>query len=207
MRKALFVALFFVFGASLANAQDIQRGEFGGGYSANWVDSQGAFSTDPNANGRDLFHGFYVNGGYDFSRYLGVQAEVSHNRKTTDFTSTTGLASRLEGRLTQGEVGIKVQDNSTDAAVRPFARALIGVGHASGNFTVGTVNGSETDNGFAGIFGGGLGIRIAKHADFVASADWNPIRLTDNSTLGTGSNWTHNFRAGLGINFRFGGSK
>jgi hypothetical protein len=204
MRKALFVTLFFVFCAPLALAQDFKRGEIGAGYSANWVDSQGAFSTDPNANGRDLFHGFYVNGGYDFSRYVGIQAEVAHNRKTTDFTSTTGLPSQLRGRLTQGLVGVKFQDNATDTKVRPFARALVGVGHASGDFTIGTVTGSDSDSGFAGVFGGGVGFRLSKSADFVASADWNPINLSDNSTLGNGSQWTHNFRVGLGFNFRFG---
>ncbi|MDT7542680.1 MAG: hypothetical protein QOE33_2584 [Acidobacteriota bacterium] len=204
MRKALFMALFIVACAPLAFSQDYKRGEIGGGYSANWVDSQGAFSTDPNANGRDLFNGFYVNGGGNFSRYLGIQAEVSHNRKSTDFTSVTGLPSQLRGRLTQFEAGIKVQDNAVDTKVRPFARALVGVGHSSGDFTVGTVSGSDSENGFAGIFGGGVGFRVNRSVDFVTSADFNPIRMKDNTTLTGGSNWMKNFRVGVGINFRFG---
>ncbi|MDT7605395.1 MAG: hypothetical protein QOF61_3392, partial [Acidobacteriota bacterium] len=158
MRKALYVALFFVFCAPLAHAQDIQRGEFGGGYSANWVDTQGAFSADPNSNSRDLFHGFYVNGAYNFTRYVGVQAEVSHNRKKTDFQNLIFQPVHLDGRLTQGLVGIKLQDNSTDTKVRPFARALIGVGHASADLRVNTspttvVNTSDRQNGFASVFG------------------------------------------------------
>jgi hypothetical protein len=212
MRKALYVALFFVFCAPLAHAQDIQRGEFGGGYSANWVDTQGAFSTNANSDSRDRFDGFYVNGAYNFSRYLGVQGEVSHARKTVDFQNFVFQPVRLEGRLTQGLVGIKLQDNSKDMVVRPFARALVGVGHASGDVTTTTssttfVNSHDDDNGFAAVLGGGLSVRVARHVDFVASADYNPIRLTDNSTLGTGSNWTQNFRAGVGVNFRFGGNK
>jgi hypothetical protein len=212
MRKALYVALFFAFCAPLAHAQDIQRGEFGGGYSANWVDTQGAFSTNTNSDNRDRFDGFYVNGGYNFSRFLGVQAEVSHTRKTVDFQNFIFQPVRLEGRLTQGLVGIKVQDNSSETVVRPFARALVGVGHATADLTTTTssttfVNTHDDDNGFAAVLGGGIGIRVARHVDFVASADYNPIRLSDNSTVGTGSDWTHNFRAGVGINFRFGGSK
>lgn len=205
MRKALFVTLFFVFCAPLALAQDFKRGEIGAGYSANWVDSQGAFSTDPNADGRDLFHGFYVNGGYDFTRYVGFQAEVAHNRKTTDFSSVTGLPSQVRGRLTQGLFGIKLQDNATETKVRPFARALVGFGHASGDFTIGTTTGSDSDTGFAGAFGGGVGFRLSRSADFVVSADYNPINLNDNTTLGSGSNWTNNFRVGVGVNFRVGG--
>jgi hypothetical protein len=210
MRKALFAALFLVFSAPLALSQDFKRGEIGGGYSANWVDTQGAFSTNSSSDSRDLFHGFYVNGAYDFSRYVALQGEVSHNRKTKDFTNLISQPARLEGRLTQGLVGVKFQDNATDTKVRPFARALVGVGHASGDSTVTTsptttVVTRDDDNGFAAVLGGGLAFRISRHAEFVTSADYNPIRLTDNSTLGTGSDWTHNFRVGVGVNFRFGG--
>jgi hypothetical protein len=210
MRKVLFVALFIIACAPLAFSQEYKRGEVGGGYSANWVDTQGAFSTNPNNNSRDLFNGFYVNGGGNFSRYFGVQGEVSHNRKTTDFTSTTGLASQLRGRLTQALVGVKLQDNAVDTKVRPFARALVGVAHQSADFRVGTVTGRDSDNGFAGVFGGGVAFRLNRSADFVTSADWNPIHSGNNGTGiagvgGTGgSNWDNNFRVGLGINFRFG---
>lgn len=209
MRKALFVALFIACCAPLALSQDYKKGEIGGGYSANWVDTQGAFSTDPNNNSRDLFNGFYVNGGGNFSRYLGVQAEVSHNRKTTNFTSTTGFASQLRGRLTQFDAGIKIQDNAVDTKIRPFARALIGVAHESADFTVGTTTGSDSANGFSGVFGGGVGFRLNRKADFVAGADWNPVHSGNNNSgiagIGSnGSNWDQNFRVSLGINFRFG---
>jgi hypothetical protein len=204
MRKALLAVLFLAFSAPLALAQgEYKRGEFGVGYSAAAVDSEGAFSTSPTDDSRDWFHGFYVNGGYNFTRYAGVQAEVSHHRKTTDFTSLTGLSSQLEGRLTQGLIGIKVQDNATDTKVRPFARALIGVGHASGEVRVGTTTGSDDDTGFAAVLGGGLAFRVSRHADIVTSADYNPIRLSDNSSLANNSEFTHNFRLGVGVNFRF----
>ena len=206
MRKALFVTLFVFCLAPLALAQggsDYKTGEFGFGYSGNWVDTQGAFSTNPNDNSRDHFPGFYVNGGYNFTRYVGLQGEVSWNRKTTDFTSTTGLPSTLRGTLTNFVGGIKVQDNATDTKVRPFARALVGGAHASGDFTVGTVSGSESDTGFAGVFGGGLGFRVNSHWDVDVSADWNPTHFGNNSTS---NGWDNNFRVGVGLKFR-GGSK
>jgi hypothetical protein len=203
MRKALFVALFVACTASLAFSQDYKRGEVGAGYSANWVDTQGAFNVNSNSTGRDRFDGFYVNGGGNWSRYWGVQAEVSHNRKNSDFTSTTGLASNLNGRLTQFVAGVKLQDNAAETKVRPFARALVGVAHESATFRVGTVAGSDSNNGFAGVFGGGIGFRLSSNADFVTSADWNPIHSGNNGA--GGSSWDHNFRVGLGLNFRFGG--
>ncbi|MCA1629292.1 MAG: porin family protein [Acidobacteria bacterium] len=205
MRKALFAVLFLLVSAPLAFAQsEYKRGEFGFGYSANLVDSQGAFSADPNADDRDTFHGFYVNAGYNFSRYVGGQAEFSHHRKSTDFTSTTGLASKLEGRINQGLFGVKLQDNATETRVRPFARALIGVANVSSDFNVGTVTGSDDDTGFAGAFGGGLAFRLGPHADLTTSADWNPIHLKDDTVPSTGKDWTHNYRLGVGVTFRFG---
>jgi hypothetical protein len=208
MRKALFAVLFLAFSAPLALAQDYKRGEFGVGYSAAAVDTQGAFSTNPNDDSRDWFHGFYVNGGYNFTRYVGVQAEVSHHRKSVDFSNLIFQPARLEGRLTQGLIGIKVQDNATDTKVRPFVRALVGVGRASGDVTVTTsptttTNTSDDDTGFAAVLGGGLAFRVSRHADIVTSADYNPIRLTDNSALTSNSEFTHNFRLGVGVNFRF----
>jgi opacity protein-like surface antigen len=210
MRKALLAVLFLAFSAPLALAQsEYKRGEFGVGYSAAAVDTEGAFNTNANSDDRDWFHGFYVNGGYNFTRYVGVQAEVSHHRKTTDFTNLIFQPVRLEGRLTQGLVGVKLQDNATDTKVRPFARALVGFGKASADETVtisptSTNSFSDDDTGFAAVLGGGVAFRVSRHADIVTSADYNPIRLGDNSTVLSNTNeFTHNFRLGVGVNFRF----
>lgn len=203
MRKALFAVLFLAFSAPLTLSQEYKRGEFGVGYSANFVDSEGAFSTSATDDGRDTFHGFYVNGGGNFSRYLGIQGEVAHYRKSTDFTSVAGLQSRLEGRITEGLIGIKVQDNAMETKVRPFARALIGAGHVSGDFTIGTTSTSDNDTGLAAVLGGGIAFRVSRHADIVGSADYNPIRLDNNTGIGSSKEFEHNFRVGVGLNFRF----
>ncbi len=201
MRKALFAVLFTAVTAAAVSAQDAdyKRGEFGFGYSNNRVDSEGAFDPTGASSDREGFHGFYLNGGYNFHKFLGVQAEFSHHRKTTDFT-VAGAPATLEGRLNQGLFGLKAQDNRTETKVRPFARALIGVGNASGEFRSAAVTADDDETGLAAALGGGIAFRLNDNFDFTTSADYNPIRLNDGGTTDT----THNFRLGVGLTIRFG---
>jgi len=196
MRKALFTALFFVFCAPLAFAQgDFQRGEFGVMFSHNRVDTDGAFNPDPNDTGRDGFHGVNVDAGYNFTRYVGAKADFSYHRKSNNF-ATTGGTVNLEGKLTQFMGGIKIQDNSTETRVRPFAQALVGLGRVEIDATgfPGNINQSET--GFAAAVGGGLDIRVHRNVDFRAiKVEYNPVRIEGE----TGNN----IRLGVGLNFRF----
>ena len=201
MRKALFAALLMAVTATAAFAQDAdyKRGEFGVGYSHNRVDSEGAFDPTGATSGREGFHGFYLNGGYNFHKYFGVQAEFSHHRKESEFF-IVGVPATLEGRLNQGLFGFKAQDNRTETKVRPFARALIGVGNASGELRSATVTADDDDTGLAAALGGGIAFRLNDNFDFTTSADYNPIRLGDSGTTET----THNFRLGVGLTIRFG---
>lgn len=201
MRKALLAALLLAVSATAAMAQDAEykRGEFGFGYSHNRVDSEGAFDPTGASNDREGFHGFYLNGGYNFHRYVGLQAEFSHHRKSENVT-VAGTAAELEGRINQGLFGVKFQDNATETKVRPFARALIGAGNARGEFRSAAVNASDDDTGFAAAVGGGIAFRLSDNFDLTTSADWNPIRLSD----GNVSETTHNFRLGIGFTIRFG---
>lgn len=202
MRRALLAALFLAVTAGAAYSQDeYKRGEFGFGYSHNRVDSEGSFDPTGASNDREGFHGLFVNAGYNFHKYLGVQAEFSHHRKESEFV-VGGAAATLEGRLNQGLFGIKAQDNRTATKVRPFARALIGFGNASGEFRSVAVNASDDDTGLAAALGGGLAFRLNDNFDFTTSADYNPIRLGDGGTTET----THNFRLGVGLTVRFGGN-
>jgi opacity protein-like surface antigen len=196
MRKALFMALFFVFCAPLAFAQgDFQRGEFGVMFSHNRVDTDGAFSPNVNDTGRDGFHGVNVDAGYNFTRYVGAKADFSYHRKSTDFAIPGGTVN-VEGKLTQFMGGIKVQDNAMETRVRPFAQFLVGVGNVNvqSNSVLGNFDESET--GLAAAIGGGLDIRVHRNVDFRAiKVEYNPVRIdgqTDN-----------NIRIGIGLNFRF----
>jgi opacity protein-like surface antigen len=196
MRKTLFMALFFVFCAPLAFAQDeFKRGEFGIMFSHNRVDTGGAFDPNPNATGRDSFNGVNVDAGYNFTRYVGAKADFSYHQKSTDFAIPGGTVN-VEGKLTQFMGGIKLQDNATETKVRPFAQLLVGVGQAKveSNSVLGNLNQSET--GLAAAIGGGLDIRVHRNVDFRAiKVEYNPVRIegeTDN-----------NIRIGIGLNFRF----
>jgi hypothetical protein len=201
MRKIMFAAQLLAVSATAGFAQgtEYKRGEFGFGYSLNRVDTEGTFSPTTANDDSENFHGLYVNGGYNFHRYAGVQAEFSHHRKTTDFT-IAGNPATLEGRVTQGLFGVKFQDNATETKVRPFARFLAGVGNGTGELRSVGVNADDEDTGFAAALGGGIAFRLNNSLDLTTSADYNPIRLGDATTTET----THNFRVGVGLTFRFG---
>jgi opacity protein-like surface antigen len=204
MRKAVFMALFFVFCAPLAFGQDdFQRAEVGVMFSHNRVDTGGAFNPDPNDTSRDGFNGVNVDAGYNFTRYLGAKADFSYHRKSQDFGPVVvgGENLHVDANLTQFMGGIKIQDNSTATRVRPFAQALFGVGHvsvdASGTSTgLPNTNFSDSETGFAAAVGGGLDIRVHRNVDLRAiKVEYNPVRIqgeTDN-----------NIRIGVGLNFRF----
>jgi opacity protein-like surface antigen len=196
MRKALFMALFFVFCAPLAFGQDdFQRGEFGVMFSHNRVDTDGAFNPSPTATGRDGFNGVNIDAGYNFTRYVGAKADFSYHQKSTEFPVTGGTV-EVDGKLTQFMGGIKLQDNSTETRVRPFVQALVGLGHVNveSNSLLGNFDQSET--GLAAAIGGGLDIRVHRNVDFRAiKVEYNPVRIEGE----TGNN----IRLGVGLNFRF----
>jgi opacity protein-like surface antigen len=196
MRKAFIAALFVVACAAVSFGQgtEYQKGEIYVGYSANFIDTDGAFSTNPNDE-RDRFDGVNVAGAANISRYFGLKADFSHHRKDGRFTVGT-TTTDVRARLTQFMGGVKVQDNALETRFRPFAHALVGVAHASADLNTGTVSASDSDNGLALAFGGGLDIRVHKNVDIRAiQLDYNPNRFngeTDN-----------NIRVGVGVNFRF----
>jgi opacity protein-like surface antigen len=196
MRKAFFTALFFVFCAPLAFAQDdFQRGEFGVMFSHNRVDTDGAFDPDPNATGRDGFHGVNIDAGYNFTRYVGAKADFSYHQKSTDFAVPGGTVN-VEGKLTQFMGGVKFQDNATETRVRPFAQFLVGVGNVNVETNSVPGNFDESETGFAAAVGGGLDIRLHRNVDFRAiKVEYNPVRIEGD----TGNN----IRIGVGLNFRF----
>ncbi|HEY0099119.1 MAG TPA: outer membrane beta-barrel protein [Pyrinomonadaceae bacterium] len=199
MRKALFTALFFVFCAPMAFAQDdFQRGEFGVMFSHNRVDTDGAFSNDPNDTGRDGFNGVNIDAGYNFSRYFGAKVDFSYHKKSNNVTIPAVGSFNVDGKLTQFMGGVKIQDNSTETKVRPFAQLLLGVGRveveASGTGIPTNFNESET--GLAAAVGGGLDIRVHRNVDIRAiKVEYNPVRI-DGET-------GNNVRIGVGLNFRF----
>ncbi len=149
---------------------------------------------------------------YNFSRYFGVKGDFSaaYNNKNFDFTvptappSTGRVAFDTNNSLYNFLGGIQVKDNATDARFKPFGHALIGTGH--GRVKVKNVTcdpavdctgleGTISETGFAGAFGGGIDIKLNDKFDFRAiQVDYNPIRF-DSGT-------SHNVRFGIGLVFK-----
>jgi hypothetical protein len=196
MMRRIFLSLAFcAFCTHHAFAQsDYSRYEVGGLASIMGADTKGAFNND---NSRDGMYGFDIHGAYNISRLFGLSADFSYFQK--QFLSGT---SNPTSRLTQITAGIKLQDNAKATRFRPFAQALVGVGHAtnlprvlpqtSSNKTVTLITGT----GPALVLGGGLDIRLTKTLDLRAlQFDYNPVWAKSEAF--------HNLRLGIGVNFRF----
>jgi hypothetical protein len=213
MSKFFFALLLTIATSVFAVAQsdDYNKGEFFIGYSNGQVDTgiDSGDSVNSFLRDRTNFHGFNVSGVYNVSRYAGIKADVSGTYNSTRFTFpvTTGTTTQNVSFDTKNALynvvgGIQIKDNGTAGRVKPFAHAMIGAGHGRTNvenvnctttttFNCGNIaNASET--GLAGVFGGGLDIRINDRIDFRAfQVDYNPIKFD----AGT----DHNVRFGIGI--------
>ncbi len=210
MKKTFLAIILLILCASNAFAQtdEISKGEFFAGYSVNRVDFDG--SGDPDIDdalgeGRN-FRGFNVSGVYNFSKYVGLKADVSgHYRNFSaeipGFTNQPQINASLYNVLG----GIQVKNNSKERRVKPFAHALVGAGITKAKLNdafcqeaLGTncpAEFSESETALAMAFGGGLDIRASKRVSFrVFQVDYNPIRK-DGQT-------TNNVRFSFGVVFQ-----
>ena len=221
MKKLLLTLCLTMLSGVLVSAQttsgDYRKSEFYVGYSNQQVDTGANSNTGNGArdffNDRLSFNGVEASGVYNISRYVGIKGDFSgaYRRQNLSFATGTGTTANTVGFRTRNSLynflgGVQVKDNSSDARVKPFAHALIGVGHARTKVTNVTCSNtlvtncagladSFSDTGLAGAFGGGIDIKLTDKIDLRAiQVDYNPIRLnggTDN-----------NFRFGIGIVFK-----
>lgn len=199
--------------AAFAQTSDYKKAEVFVGYSNQQVDSGISVDEDFDLDDdRGTFHGFNVSGVYNFSRYLGVKGDISGAYNNTRFDFTVPTAPPSNGRIsfdTNNSLynflgGIQIKDNASDKRLKPFAHALVGAGH--GRIKVKNVDcdpadlctgieGSTSETGFAGAFGGGLDVKLNDRIDIrVIQVDYNPIRFDDFTT--------HNVRFGFGFVFK-----
>jgi len=196
MRKLVLSFFLLAVCAPAALAQsDYNKLDVFAGFSHNRVDT-GIGNDDPDlddiVNEREGFNGFNVSVAGNVSRYVGLKADYAYHRKTlnvddgVDFFEIKSSLHNLVG-------GVQLKDNAKDTKVRPFAHAMVGVAHAT--ISENTFDISESETGLAGVFGGGIDIRVSKRVDFrVVQFDYNPTRL--------GGETQHNFRVGIGLVFR-----
>jgi hypothetical protein len=198
--------------ASIAAAQsaDYKKFEVFAGYSHNRVDT-GIGANDDDIDDfldeREGFHGFNVSATGNVTRYIGFKFDVSGHFKSRSVPfGTIARAADIDSQIYNFLGGVQLKDNSTDVTFKPFAHALVGLGHVrakvnfSNDFCIAIspspcpVDSTESENGFAGAFGGGIDIRASDKIDIrVIQIDYNPMRVSG-TTL-------HNFRFGVGIVF------
>lgn len=201
--------------AAFAQSTDeYKKGEFFVGYSNGQVDT-GLNSEDGSEfeeffDERETFHGFNVSGVYNLTRYVGIKGDVSGVYNSKDFdvtvpdgTGTARVAFNTRSSLYNFLGGVQIKDNATEGRFKPFAHALVGAGHGRVEFkdvvcpgdVCAALEGTESETGLAGAFGGGIDIRLNNRVDFRAiQVDYNPIRF-DGGTQ-------HNIRFGIGFVFK-----
>ena len=217
MRKFIVAAALAALSAAAAFGQaasDYKKGEFFIGYSNGQVDT----GLDSGSSVRDFFrdranfNGVNVSGVYNMNRYVGVKGDFSATYNSTRFsetftnpaTSTTVSASfDTKNSLYNVVGGLQLKDNAKEGVFKPFAHAMVGLGHArtkvrgvtcSPSVPCPIVEGSFSDSGFSGVFGGGIDFRVNDRIQIRAiQVDYNPIRL-DGET-------SNNVRIGAGIVF------
>lgn len=188
---------------------DYRKSEFFVGYSNQQVDTGGDTGGLADFIGdRTTFNGFEVSGVYNVSRYVGVKGDFSGAYRSENFSVTdsgTTVSADTKNSIYNVLGGIQIKDNASDTRVKPFAHALVGVGHVRTKISNVNCSGSAIPTsacsgladsfnvtGIAGAFGGGLDIKLNDRVDIRAiQVDYNPIRL-DGQT-------GHNFRFGVGI--------
>jgi hypothetical protein len=208
----MLIGMLMIACASIAAAQsaDYKKFEVFAGYSHNRVDT-GIGANDDDIDDfldeREGFHGFNVSATGNVTRYIGFKFDVSGHFKSRSVPfGTIASAADIDSQIYNFLGGVQLKDNSTDVTFKPFAHALVGLGHVrakvnfSNDFCIAIspspcpVDSTESENGFAGAFGGGIDIRASDKIDIrVIQIDYNPMRVSG-TTL-------HNFRFGVGIVF------
>ena len=197
MRKLFFAAIIIACAAPFASAQtgggDYNKYDIYVGFSHNRVD---VGFDDPNQNflqNREGFNGIEAAGTYNLSRYFGVKADYTFNRKTFNDTFA-GTPVTVHNDLHTLTGGVEVKDNAPDTKIKPFAHGLVGFTNARASVS-GITGFDDSQTGFSAILGGGLDFRVSPRVDIRAiQFDYNPTRL--------GGTTQNNFRFGVGVVFR-----
>jgi Outer membrane protein beta-barrel domain len=209
MKKIILLISLMMIGGIIVSAQDYKKTEVYVGYSRGQVDgSTGRFflARGFRETGPGDFNGAEIAGVYNFSRYVGLKADVSATYNGGDFQVSSGngfFTGTTKNSLYNVLGGVQFKANSSERRLRPFAHILLGVGHARTDVKASCSTGGNTctepfifpdqdETGFAGAFGGGLDIKLSDRFDLRAvQFDYNPVKL-DSGTL-------HNARIGIGL--------
>ena len=210
MRKDLlltFIVVFFPLGLMAQNrgartpfGEDATRVSFFGGYSYG-------------RNAGNGFSGWEGQGTFNFTRNLGITADINSASLSPFGFSALGFSAATYQRLTSYLVGPTVTANLGRSSV--FGHALFGVAHSSLGAGVslpiigGISSGITSGTGYAMEFGGGVDIGITRHLALRAvQVDYLRTQLNTLDALASGlstslDNRQDTFRYSTGIVLRF----
>ena len=190
MRKLVLATMIIACATSFALAQnDYNKHDVYIGFSHARVD----FDAD-----LEGFNGFEIAANRNLSRYIGLKGDYTFHFKNTNISGT-----EIDAKTHTLVGGVQFKDNSKEKKFKPFAHLMVGFTRASADvnpvFCVQQVGVpcpfSDSEIGFAGVFGGGLDFRINDRVDLRAiQVDFHPTRLGGESQA--------NFRVGVGVVFR-----
>jgi opacity protein-like surface antigen len=192
---------------------DRSRGEFFVGYSNSQIDIG---VSDDNEDFDDFFqdrisaHGFNVSGVGNVNRWVGIKGDFSAHFRNFDVDDpfTPSDVFQVDASLYNFLGGIQVKDNDREGArFKPFGHVMVGAAHARTEFNEAFFEGpfcadpdidcedvTESETGFAAVFGGGVDVRVNRNFSVRAiQIDYNPTWL--------GGSTQHNFRFGVGVVF------
>ena len=164
-------------------------------------------------NGSQGFNGWEGQGTFNFTRHLGVTADVAGNYRTLASISLLGVGVSANQRFYTYLFGPTVSGNFGRASV--FGHALFGEAHSSlgAGVTLPIIGGLSTGitsaNAFAMAFGGGVDIGVSRHFAIRAiQADYLRTQFSGTDAITTGLSSSLNgsqnsYRASAGIVFRF----
>jgi hypothetical protein len=192
--RHVWAVVFCLAVSGISFSQD-SRADVYGGYSYVNIDTNG-ISSRQSANGWEAA----VSG--NFNKWFAVEGDVSGYYKT--YTSIY-----CGNSFTCGDTAtVKVTDYSYAGGPRinfkpVFIHALFGGDHLTGTVTATGISGSvsESQDGMAGLAGGGVKWKVSGPWSVRASADYV---FTRHNIFGGPSFTQNNFRAGVGIVYSFG---
>jgi opacity protein-like surface antigen len=193
---------------------DYNKVEIYGGYSFLLLDG---FATDvvfaDFLDERLHFHGVDLSATFNFSRYVGAQADFSFYKRNEDLADF-GLVGDADANIQNYLFGIQVKNNSENGSrFRPFGHFLAGVSRQKLEIEspllipiIGVDEFSLSRNSFALAMGGGIDIRITENFSVrPIKLDYLPVFIDDFESLGVvfDGRTQNNFRAGAGLVFHF----
>jgi Outer membrane protein beta-barrel domain/PDZ domain len=196
--RHLVAVVFCLAVSSISSCQD-SRADIYGGYSYVNIDTNGLTSRQ-NANGWEAA----ISG--NFNKWFAVEGDVSGYYKSY---ATSNLVIPTTGCVYFGSCSatVKITDYSFAGGPRVnfkpvFIHALFGGDHLTGTLTASDVpSTSESQDGMAGLVGGGGQFKISGPWSVRASADYV---FTRHNIFGGPSVTQNNYRAGIGVVYSFG---